>query len=315
MLSLILLAILLVEAMLWASAGLWLYRQGWGVLLAISAPVLAALLWRCLIVFTTFVLAGGWRQRSASNSLRALWGESLSTLYLYSVAQPLEIVARSLRQQVASSGANKCGVDNSTSGPLIVLIHGFVCNAGMWGPLRRRLRDAGFDAVRAINLDPFYRSMRASRADYQRQLDALGKLYPEREVVLIGHSMGGVLARMELLEQPERLAYAITLGAPHAGTALARWVSSLKFGPARPDSSWLLAFNAAHAELPASIAQRLFNIWTDADNIVSPQQSAELGPDAVGLQLRRSGVGHLQLAADARVLSAIEAFLRERFPR
>jgi triacylglycerol lipase len=221
-------------------------------------------------------------------------------LQLYTLTQAIvffaDFLARMWRKGFSSGKA-------SAAGPVIVLVHGFLCNSGMWGPLRRHLRRTDLARVYTVSLDPFYRSIERSKTELYQKLARICQREQVSEVVLVGHSMGGVLSRIVQAETPALVQAAITIGAPHAGTDAARFVSSIYSGPARPDTRWLLAFNAAMAKMPPS--EKLLNIWSSSDNIVYPQKNAGLGE----LDIQLHNYGHLSLAAAAPTLHAITQFI------
>lgn len=223
-------------------------------------------------------------------------------LWLYSWAQPVLWWWVRWREAKQSQG----------EGIVVVLVHGFVCNAGMWGRMRRHLRKIGFTRVHCIDLDPFYLSMDDSFADFKAKLAVILQRYSATEALLIGHSMGGVLVRVFQHRYPELVHAAISIGAPHAGTDLARLVSSIEKGPLRPDSAWLLHFNATLAAEHASHRQNVsteslvsLNIWSDADNIVFPQGNAKL---AGVKEIKLNGLGHLELAFAHQSLHVVGEF-------
>ncbi len=295
MLAALLLIVLGLEALLMGAFGVSLYRAGWHPAMALLLPLTIALAWRVLIVLMSFVLSGGFRGRSLASALKSVFGESLVTLYLYTLAQPLFALFPRWRL-----GGN---------GPVIVLIHGFLCNAGMWGALHRKLAKAGFGRVYAVNVDPMYRNMEGCLIAAHSKLNRILRRESAQSCVLIGHSMGGVLSRMLALKHPDLIEAVVSIGSPHEGTELARMVSSINAGPARPDSAWLGAFNKI-AKLSPVIHQ--LNLWSDRDNIVYPQRSASLlGP--TGLDHQFSGIGHLQLASNAAVLAQIVGFLNVHY--
>lgn len=295
MLSALLLIILGLEALLLGAFGVSLHRAGWHPGLALLLPLAIAVFWRVLIVLMSFVLSGGFRGRSLASALKSVFGESLVTLYLYTLAQPL--FALFPRWKLGGEG------------PVIVLVHGFLCNAGMWGPLNRKLAKVGFGRVYAVNVDPLYRNMEGCLESAHGKLIRILRRESAQSCVLIGHSMGGVLSRMLALRHPDLVAAVVTIGSPHEGTELARMVSSINAGPARPDSAWLAVFNKI-AQLNPTIHQ--LNMWSDADNIVYPQRSASLaGPE--GLDHQFSGIGHLRLASNPAVLARIVVFLKAHY--
>lgn len=301
-LSLVLLAILSFEFLIyWAALTVFL-PSDWSFWFRLLAIALFAALWRVLSVLITMLLSRAFSKLSLLGRLRLFAAESCIVLWLYSWAQP--VLWWWLRRAQAKQ--------NRGDGVVLVLIHGFVCNAGMWGKMCRHLRAKGFSRVHTVDLDPFYLSMQHSLAEFKSKLTAILERYDAKEAILIGHSMGGVLARVFQYHHPELVHAAISIGAPHAGTDLARLVSSIEKGPLRPDSAWLAQFTAALAAERAEkyrveSGKSLFslNIWSDSDNIVFPQGNAQLtGVEEVKL----NGLGHLELAFAPSCLNVVSTF-------
>lgn len=291
MLALSLLLLLCMELWLWLALGHNLFQSGHGVWLAVGLPVLLAVGWRALLVVAGFLVSGVWR-RAAAGDLRQRWracgGEFWAQLKLYTWIQPLLALERRPRQD---------------SNPLpVVLVHGFLCNAGLWGGFIARLRKRGVDAVYAVNLDPLYRDMQRSLQVFERKLERILERCGARSAILVGHSMGGVLVRLYRDRNPQRVAAACCIAAPHHGTLGARLIGGgRELGPPSPSSRWLQQFNAG-----CSSDAGLLNIWSEADNIVWPQDSAQLDPVT---DLKLGGYGHLHLLAAPAVLDAVAALV------
>lgn len=285
---------------LWTHAGSPVY-------FVIGSLILFACVWRSSLVLATFALSGGFRGRKVIPVIKTVGGEILVSLYLYSYAQIFRPIFYRVFHRIKEwLGAR---VDAPPTGRVIVLVHGFVCNSGLWGPMFRHLRDSGFVRVHAVDLDPFYRSMTQSLAEFEMSLNKIMQLENAHgEAILIGHSMGGVLARVFQNRHPDRILAAISIGAPHAGTDLARLVSTIEAGPARPDTRWLIEFNAALAAERDTKLLPALNIWSDSDNIVYPQGNAALNSR---VDCRLNGLGHLHLAFSKRALNHVTEFLRK----
>ena len=267
----------------------------------IAALLLLACFWRSLMVLITFALSGGLRGQRPLAAIKTIAGEILVVLYLYTYAQVFCAIFYRFKEWL---GVRE---PRPRTGLVIVLVHGFVCNSGLWVGMIRHLRAAGFTHVHTVDLDPLYRSMRKSLAQFEASLNKIMPLESSHEeVILIGHSMGGVLARVFQNRHPERVLAAISIGAPHAGTDLARLVSTVESGPARPDTRWLMEFNAALAAEQDATLRPALNIWSDVDNIVYPQGNAAL---SAGVDRRLNGVGHLHLVFSKRALKLIVEFL------
>ena len=182
----------------------------------------------------------------------------------------------------------------------VVLVHGFLCNRGVWLPWLPELRARGHAYV-ALTLEPAFGSVDdyvAAIDTAMRQVQAATGLPP----VLVGHSMGGLAARawLRTLAQPpaQRVYRILTLGTPHHGTWPARFSHTTNGMQMRLNSPWLQALAASEGA-----AQRaLFSCWySDCDNIVYPTRSATLdGADNHLLQ----GLGHVHMLYAPQVRAA-----------
>ena len=176
----------------------------------------------------------------------------------------------------------------------VVLVHGLMCNRGVWLHWLGHLRAAGHAHV-AVNLEPVLGSIdgyaKAIDEAVRRVTEATG-LPP----VLVCHSMGGLAARawLRAYAADARVHRVLTLGTPHAGTWLARFSHTENGRQMRMNSAWLQALKAQE---PPSRA-KLFVCWySNCDNIVFPATVAALP----GAQHRLvTGVAHVQMVLDPR---------------
>ncbi len=106
----------------------------------------------------------------------------------------------------------------------VVLLHGYLCLRPdpYWlglGPVWRHLADHGVPVI--LTAAPRTGGV-AVRA---RRLAARLAALPQRRLVLVGHSMGGLDARYlaSRLDPDRRIARVVTIGTPHRGTAAAEW--------------------------------------------------------------------------------------------
>ncbi len=185
----------------------------------------------------------------------------------------------------------------------VLLVHGFVCNRGLWNPWLQRLREAGVPVI-AVNLEPVFGSI----DDYVPIIDAAvralrqhGGLAP----VVVAHSMGGLALRRWWVEQPDEAAihHALTLGTPHHGTWLARWAVTANGRQMRRDSRWLQALAARE---PAGRAARFTCFYSHCDNIVFPPSTATLaGADNRHLP----GVAHVHMADRPEPWQALQRWI------
>lgn len=225
-----------------------------------------------------------WRQWWA-----AWWGEVLTAPQVFGWRQPFASTAE--MDFLPPEGRGRAG---------LVLVHGFVCNRGLWTPWLAQLRAAGVPFV-AVNLEPVFGSI----DDYPPVIEAaVQKLEAAtgEKPVLVGHSMGGLAIRAWLAQHQadHRVRGIITVGTPHRGT----WLANLsQFGlnarEMRPGSEWLRRLEAAE---PASRHGLFLCIYGHGDNIVFPASNALL-PGARWLHI--DGTAHVELLNHPAALSAV----------
>ena len=249
--------------------------------------------WACgMWVLAVFLLAP-WTLTSVSVLLRARAGDSLVwsslaraalTEWASSTLAVMRMIVEPWRRSPDSAGA-----DNKQSRP-VLLLHGVVCNRGIWRGWLRELRAAGFTPVRALNLEPLLADIPTQAAHVARELVALQRASRGARIDVIAHSMGGLIARAALpLVGPQTIRRIVTLASPHHGTRVARHYRGAPVRQMRPDSPWLATLNAAqeeHWSVPVT------SIYSLEDNLVVPADSARLaGADCHPLR----GVGHFGL--------------------
>jgi len=105
----------------------------------------------------------------------------------------------------------------------VVLVHGLVPNPGCWALYRWMLKRNGFTNSFAFGYNALKYSFDELLAQLDRTITQVVEPLGQKRVVLIGHSLGGLIVRAyaDLPENAEKVAAVITLGAPHQGTKLA----------------------------------------------------------------------------------------------
>lgn len=170
------------------------------------------------------------------------------------------------------------GPQNPPAPPGVLLVHGFVCNRGLWRPWLARLRAHGVP-VRAVNLEPVFGRIDGHAPTLQAAVDALWARTGQAPLV-VAHSMGGLAVRAWLREPgaAQRVRHVITIGTPHQGTWLARWSFSPNGRQMRLANAWLQALaadEARHTPAPATYAH-FTCYFGHADHIVFPPGVATL---------------------------------------
>jgi triacylglycerol esterase/lipase EstA (alpha/beta hydrolase family) len=183
--------------------------------------------------------------------------------------------------------------------PPIILLHGLFQNRSCLFPLQWRLRAAGYDRQVSINT-PAWR-------DLDQQVDALAATVAairtasgDERVYLVGHSMGGLLARCYLQRPGAAAAVAgcVSIGTPHQGSRMAPFAISRHGRHLRPGSPLLNRLNGA--PLPADV--HFTAIYSRHDNIIVPVEHARLA-GAENIEL--TGLGHTALLFSCQTAAAV----------
>lgn len=185
----------------------------------------------------------------------------------------------------------------------VLLVHGVLCNAGVWTSMRRRLAAAGIGPLYALSYGPPLVSIERFAGQLAAKIDAILAETGARDVALVTHSMGGLVARAYLRRYGTvKVRRAIMIGAPHRGSVHARLFPGVSLSQLRPGNAWLAALNAVRPPPEPPIV----SIWSWHDSMVAPQLSSRL-EGARDVEL--SGVGHNALLTDEDVARRVASEL------
>ncbi|MEP7205484.1 MAG: alpha/beta fold hydrolase [Casimicrobiaceae bacterium] len=184
----------------------------------------------------------------------------------------------------------------------VLLIHGVLCNSGVWLGMRSALRPLGLP-IYTISYGPPLASIETFAEALAQKIDAIMLDTGACRIALVGHSMGGIVARAYMRRHGSaKVATLITVGTPHAGSVLARTFPGTSLAQLRGGNAWLAGLNAT--PLPAV---PIVSIWSWHDSMVAPQLSARLpGADNIAV----IGVGHNALLRDPQVIAHVTTALR-----
>ncbi len=187
-------------------------------------------------------------------------------------------------------------------GPPVLLVAGYLENAGQMWLLARRLRARGLQPV-LVDLPSTLAPIADNAAFVAGRLREVIEASGYRRVGYVGHSMGGVIGRAcALLGDDPPLATVITIASPHRGTHLARLGAGGSARDMRPGSAYLSGCAPGRCG-----AVPVHTVIAPSDNIVSPAWSTILG-EGDDLVLTRP-VGHVAPLFLAEVTEQVVAWL------
>ena len=265
--------------------------------LSVAQGVASALAWmigaRGGFVGFTYAFASTQRAQSPPIGLFSALcmglAEWLSFLVLFMLIQPFERIWL---------GRDRMAADR----PVVLLVHGYGCNRGAWWWLRRHLERAGF-AVATVNLEPPYTDIAHFVTQLDRRIESVCSETGCERLILVGHSMGGLVARAYLVRFGSgRVSRVVTLATPHAGTALAFLGIGKNARQMEPTSVWLKDLWRDQPDIP------MVSIRTSHDNFVVPQDHQRY-PPARDVEL--PALGHLAMLFSSRTLRALLAALEK----
>jgi triacylglycerol lipase len=190
-------------------------------------------------------------------------------------------------------------------------------HAPWWTRLEQRFERAGYDdRVRALHQGSVPFSTVGSPEEYAERIAAAVREMTDEfdgPIDILAHSMGGLSARwsIERLDPDLRVDDLVTLGTPHRGTSLAFFFVGTPGGRAMvPGSEFLSELNADGLEEGVSYTA----IWSDADGVIVPPNSAALDPGWFPSTLGARNVhledrSHMELVSDPDLVTEYLQYL------
>ena len=294
---------LLVELAAWVVLGAWLHaRLGWTLPQLGAAALLCALGLRLLLVCLTGLIGHLCRSprapahrlgiagvvRYVAFEFGALLTDNFALLPFESaLLRPDPVAARTERVPV-------------------VLVHGYLSNRGYFAPMVRWLEARGVAPIFVPNYRSVFSSIESGVAELHAEIERIAAATGQPRVVLVCHSMGGLIARRYLQDQGEaRIARLVTIASPHHGTVLSRIAIGQHARQMERASSFLTALAGAEAARPPGVPAT--SIYTVHDNLVSPQDTSRL---AWARNVAVAGLGHVSIIAAEAVFALVLQELR-----
>lgn len=268
-------------------AELWWFVLGAPIAYFLPAIVLVTIWFSLAWIFRTP------RPPEARIGLRATLHMYWTELWVVAVSWPLMALHRWLIRDPPPAPATRP----------VLLVHGVLVNDGVWLAFRRHLQCQGIGPVYTINYGPPLADIEIFAEQLDAKIAAILAATGAEQVVLVGHSMGGLVARACLRRfGGARVARVITLGTPHHGSVLAYMFPGRSLAQLRPGNAWLTELNRGEHDgaPPVPIA----SIWSRHDSMVAPQASSEL---RYAQNVALIGIAHNALLANAEIRRLVVA--------
>ena len=198
--------------------------------------------------------------------------------------------------------------DMEVAGTPVLLVHGLTDDRSVSTLYRASLRSKGFGLVQAVNYSIFTPDIRTAAYELRRQVNRLRERTGAERIHIVGHSIGGLIARyyVQRLGGDRAVHTVATLGTPHTGTMAAYLTPTPLLRQVTPCSELI----AELAQPAPECTTRFLVVWSDLDQLVVPRGNARLThPDLAAETLRLSDVGHMSLAMDSHAVNWIASSL------
>lgn len=270
--------LLMVEVLLIGSIAHLVLDFSW--LVTLLFVILALLTLRCLVVLGSWLFTRFYPSPAIGMPARVkmMAREMLAYLYTFTWLLPFEPLL------MAPDRLPPCRRP-------VLLVHGYGCSRGIWCTQRARLEAAGH-VVATITLTPPFGHIDEMVPLLAKRIDDVLAATGASQLVLVGHSMGGLVCRDYLaVHGGDKVASLITLATPHQGSQLAMLGVGANAREMEPGSGWLQRFASVPLCVPG------ISVRTSHDNVVMPQERQRLA----GMEdIELAGIGHLTLLYSRR---------------
>ncbi|MGW2486157.1 esterase/lipase family protein [Streptomyces sp. NPDC001606] len=199
--------------------------------------------------------------------------------------------------------------DDPVSTVPVLLVHGLADREWVVSSLHRGLDGCGVGPFVPVDYKALSPDIRSAARVLGDQVEAAHARSTGRSVVLIGYSLGGLIARyyVQRLGGDAYVSLLITLATPHTGTATALLAPPHPLlRQLRPGSDVL----AELAEPAAGCRTRFVAFYSDLDEAVVPAARGRIDhPDLEARNVLVPGVGHLTLPLHQPVIEQMRSLL------
>ncbi len=187
----------------------------------------------------------------------------------------------------------------------IVLVAGLADNVAVFTRLRLALEDCGVGPVVGFAYGPLVGDVRSIAEKLSEQVEQLCAVTGASRVRLVGHSLGGLIARyyVQRLGGHARVDLVVTVATPHRGTMAAWLLPPLPLvRQLRPDSGLYVEL----AEPAPECRTRFVTFSSGEDAVILPARNGQLDhPDLPTRNVVLPGMGHFTLVDHRLVIDEI----------
>jgi hypothetical protein len=192
----------------------------------------------------------------------------------------------------------------------VILLHGYFHNRSGFLVMRRALRRHGMRFIDTMNYNVIGHDVPELAEQLARRVDWVRERTGSDKVHLIGHSLGGLIARyyVQELGGENSVHTCVTLGTPHQGT-YAAWIGRGKAArQLRPGSPLLRRLDETARVLPV----RFVSYYSNLDGLVIPAHNAKiLHPAMRARNVLVKDLGHMSLLISRPLIQSVLATLSD----
>jgi pimeloyl-ACP methyl ester carboxylesterase len=190
----------------------------------------------------------------------------------------------------------------------VLLVHGFGANKSNWMFLRRYLGQAGFARVHAFNYNALRADIPTLAERCADEAEALRMRSGVDRVHVVGHSLGGVIARYAVQVTGLDAGVCISISSPHGGVRLARYGSPFSLMAPMASSLQLRPNSQVMTELRRTarpMDTRFVAYYSNLDLLVPARRAMILAPELAATNILVKDTGHLSIMFSRRLAQSV----------
>ncbi len=195
-------------------------------------------------------------------------------------------------------------LDPEAASTPILLLHGAFHNRSAFVYMRRALQSYGFHHVETMNYNVIGHDIPELAQRLRERLFEIMFLTGATKVHLVGHSLGGLVARYYIQELggDDKVHTCITLGTPHQGTFAAVVGRGRAARQVRPNSQLIRQLRDGARAMPV----RFISYYSNIDSVIIPATNAKIAEPALRPRnILIKDVGHLGLLTSRGMIRSV----------